>query len=144
MKNSGIIVAFHVGRGGRFYNAGHVTYIGEKNFQDLIALNDSHIFERNRDEKGRFCVPYLTDHNGTHVTADDINGLTGSLNFDNDYDSYNCDYIENYSAESIELIVHDTQHVKSNELIAWLENNTEYKFDYYGNMIDPETDGCIH
>ena len=30
MENSGIIVAFHTGRGGRFYNAGFKTYIGEK------------------------------------------------------------------------------------------------------------------
>lgn len=31
------IVAFHTGRGGRFYNAGHVTFIGSKNINEFTS-----------------------------------------------------------------------------------------------------------
>lgn len=34
---SEIYVSFHVGRGGRFHNPGHLTFIGEYDFQSLIA-----------------------------------------------------------------------------------------------------------
>lgn len=45
-KNSGIIVAFHTGRGGRFYNAGHTTFIGEKS----IDVFTSDLFIRFENE----------------------------------------------------------------------------------------------
>lgn len=135
MKNSGIIVAFHAGRGGRFHNAGHVTYLGEKNFQDLMNLNSDTLSIGNRDERGKFCKPYLTDGNGNRVTDDDINALTGTLNFDYQYDTDWCDYIENISDESLAIIANDTNHFKSHGLIDWLENNTEYRFDERGFLI---------
>jgi len=30
------IVAFHTGRGGKFYNAGHVSFIGEKKINEFV------------------------------------------------------------------------------------------------------------
>jgi hypothetical protein len=50
MENS--IVAFHVGRGGRFYNPGHLTFIGEKSigdFTDSLYPN----FENEQNFKNR-------------------------------------------------------------------------------------------
>ena len=35
-NKSGIIVAFHTGRGGRFYNSGHVTFVGEKRIDSFV------------------------------------------------------------------------------------------------------------
>lgn len=35
------IVAFHIGRGGRFYNQGFISYLGKKDINELISLNDS-------------------------------------------------------------------------------------------------------
>jgi hypothetical protein len=31
-----IIVSFHIGRGGRFYNQGHVSFIGEQDINDFV------------------------------------------------------------------------------------------------------------
>ena len=59
-----IIVAFHIGRGGRFYNGGHKTFLGEKNINDLMNIQSDYLFYRNKDNKGRFCSPYHADLNG--------------------------------------------------------------------------------
>jgi hypothetical protein len=54
MENqSKIIVAFHIGRGGRFHNAGHKTYLGEKEICEF--LDDLHTeFENQSDFKNRY------------------------------------------------------------------------------------------
>lgn len=135
---SKIIVAFHIGRGGRFHNAGHVTFIGEKNFQDLIQMNSNELFERNRDERGQFCKPFLTDCSGNHVTDDDIRGEVGKLEFDTIYDSDASGYIEDCPDWQIELIAKSSEY-KSPELCAWLsEYNPDWKFDKYGALQEIE------
>lgn len=104
MKTQRTIVAFHTGRGGRFNNAGHVTFMGEKNFQDLISMNSENLFEQNR-VKGRFSKPYLTDLNGqVIVEAEDFNALVGTLNFDNDYDTDCACYLDECSDEELRII----------------------------------------
>lgn len=40
MKNNSIIVAFHIGRGGYFYNAGFISFRGEDNLQKLLNYHD--------------------------------------------------------------------------------------------------------
>ena len=59
------IVCFHTGRGGRFHNPGHRTYVGEFDIQDMLNswLADK-TFINERDEKGRFSKPYVTDCSG--------------------------------------------------------------------------------
>ena len=52
MENSKkIIVSFHIGRGGRFYNSGHVTFLGEENINhytdDLFVRYDNQQIIRN-------------------------------------------------------------------------------------------------
>ena len=118
MENK-IIVAFHVGRGGRFNNAGHKTFIGEKNFQDLIDLNFEHLFVQNR-VNGKFSKPYLTDLNGTIIVdSDDINNEVGFLEFDTIYDSDYCKYIEDCSDEEL-LVIANSDEYKSFELEQYL------------------------
>lgn len=39
-----IYVSFHVGRGGRFHNPGHITFIAECDFQELIVNRSSDLF----------------------------------------------------------------------------------------------------
>lgn len=133
-----IIVAFSIGRGGRFYNGGHITYIGEKNFQDLIYIRSNDLFERNRDEYGKFCKPYLADASGNVVSDDDYkNSLVGTLNFDNEYDTMTAMYIEDCGDETLEIIAKSYEY-KSPELRAYLEAHTGYKFDDLGNIIEEE------
>ena len=100
-----IIVAFHTGRGGSFHNPGHHTFIGEKNFQDLISLNSNNLFEQDRDEKGRFCKHYMTDCSGKIIVEPGhIQDETGCLDFDGSYDTDGCCYIEDCSNEEIDMI----------------------------------------
>lgn len=42
-----LFVRFHVGRGGRFYNPGHLSFFNEDNFQDLITecINSGNLFD---------------------------------------------------------------------------------------------------
>lgn len=88
MEYKKIYLHFHIGRGGRYYNQGYVTFQGERDFQQLLSYR-SYLFEVNRDEKGRFCKPYLIDGAGNGIDAGDDwrTAKTGRLNFDNDYDT---------------------------------------------------------
>lgn len=124
MKNTNrIIVAFHTGRGGRFYNAGHVSFIGEKNFQELISINENNLFSQNRDEQGRFCKPFLVDLNGNIIVdAEDLNNEVGRLTFDGQYDSdYSC-YLDECSENEFKII-YESSNYKSYELEYWMKEN---------------------
>ena len=39
IKNT--IVYFHIGRGGRYHNSGHVTFYGQKNIKEVLRMLDS-------------------------------------------------------------------------------------------------------
>lgn len=124
-----IIVAFHTGRGGRFYNPGHRTFIGEQNFQDLISLNSNNLFEQNRDEKGRFCSPYLTDCSGKVVVEPGhIKDEIGCLDFDGVYDTDGCCYIEDCTEDDLRMIFDSGEWV-SFELRDYLKNFFEQSGD---------------
>lgn len=105
MENKKIIVAFHVGRGGRFYNPGHTTFIGEMNLQELVTKRSDYLFEVNRDFLGRFCKPFLTDCSG-HVVldSDSFNDEVGALDFDGTYDTDYCRYIEDCDEDELDII----------------------------------------
>ena len=138
MKTSKIIVAFHIGRGGRHNNPGHLTFIGEKNFQELLSLNCNNVFEHNQDEKGGFCTPFLTDGQGNSVTDDDIRGEVGRLEFDGHYDTYTARYIEDCTDSELEVIVQSNLY-KRGELAEWLVNhNPEWLFDQCGFLLESE------
>ena len=83
-----MVLSFHVCRGGRFFNPGHVEFVGEKTFSDVCSMLSDRLFTKNRDEHGRFCKPYIADEVGTVVSEDDENGRTGEIDFDGDYDRY--------------------------------------------------------
>lgn len=129
-----IIVAFHIGRGGHYWNPGHLTYIGEKDFNDIVNLNPNHIFFNDRDKKGRFCRPYITDCSGNRISETD-DFIIGRLDFDGRYNTDYCKYIADCSETEINCIVNDIQY-KSSELVNWLEsNNSKLHFDKYGMLI---------
>jgi 2',3'-cyclic-nucleotide 2'-phosphodiesterase (5'-nucleotidase family) len=125
---SRVIVAFHVGRGGRFNNGGHITYIGESNFTDLIGLNDSHLYYQDR-VKGKFSKPYYSDCNGTIIVDTDEYGKeVGTLEFDTIYDTDYCKYIEDCNDSELELISNYTGY-KSYELELFLK-------EFENNLVD--------
>lgn len=83
-----IYVTFHITRGGRFNNSGFKKFHSEQKFSDLVDSFRDCLFIQNRDKKGKFCKPFIHDGNGRSLTNDDWkNGLTGTLDFDGDYDT---------------------------------------------------------
>lgn len=75
-ENENLIVSFHIGRGGRFHNAGHLSYLGERKIGSFI----SDLFESD----GVF-----TDCGGREVglTQDDVDSGVGAIRIDFDYDT---------------------------------------------------------
>lgn len=130
-----LIVAFHIGRGGHYWNPGHLSYIGEKDFNDLLHLNSEHTFFNDRDKKGRFCKPYITDCSGNRI-SETVDFITGRLEFDGQYDTDYCKYIDDCSETEINCIINDTQY-KTMPLIVWLEKyDPSLRFDKYGTLIE--------
>lgn len=66
------LVAFHIGRGGRFYNAGHTTFIGENRkiveFTDNLFVNYENYNEAHEAIKGRDNLEKLLEE----ATSDNV------------------------------------------------------------------------
>jgi len=95
-----IYVTFHIGRGGRFNNGGFKKFHSEQNFYQLVDSLRDKLFIQNRIN-GKFCKSFIHDGNGVSLTNDDWqNGLTGTLDFDGEYDTLitkniiDCDELE--------------------------------------------------
>ncbi len=95
------LVAFHIGRGGRFHNGGHYTYMDDvSDFFDLLTLRSEYLFWHDTDENGKPLPPeeqYIVDGAGNQLlTYEEANQSTGILDFDGEYDTdivcslYNC------------------------------------------------------
>ena len=91
-----IYVSFHIGRGGRFHNAGYVTFRGEYDFQKLLNICSDVLFEVKEtfDEDGNEVTLaenewYVHDCTGRHLLdgRSEMEARTGVLNFDEDYDT---------------------------------------------------------
>jgi hypothetical protein len=122
-----ITVAFHIGRGGRFNNQGHLRYMGEMNIASAINLCDNsgnNIFRHNKDAHGKFCKPYYADHNGNHLIDEaEIATGVGTLNFDNDYDTVYCKHIGDCDEIELQLIADNTDY-KSYEVQQYLKEKS--------------------
>lgn len=117
-------VAFRVGRGGRFYNPGHITFHGEMTFAELVREQSNDLFIRDRDEKGRFCKRILVDCSGSVVSEDDIHGNVGRLDFDGAYDTYYVRDMEYLNEEERNAIRKDNSYI-SDELQSYLQSYNE-------------------
>ncbi|MBQ6963486.1 MAG: hypothetical protein IJP79_07280 [Paludibacteraceae bacterium] len=147
VNNNGnrIVVAFHIGRGGRFYNAGHRTFIGEKNFQELIQESSCNLYYHDRDEKGRFCKPYLADASGkTIVEADEMNNVVGRLDWDGSYDTDYACYLDECNEDELRIIVRDNQWISPEAreyIVEWFkedETMIEHLSHLYGWDVPAE------
>lgn len=87
---------FHVGRGGRFYNAGHKTYHGSLELTNnevenrIIIHQDLTFYER--DSNGRFAYVFVDDTGKEMITLSDLRkdiqyGFV-MLEFDTIYDTW--------------------------------------------------------
>lgn len=106
MKNSNnsgdrIVVAFHVCTRGK-------TFLGEKNFQELINDRLDSLFLHDRDERGRFCKPYYADASGNvMVEPGEMNREVGTLECDGLYDTDVACYLDECDEDELRLIARD-------------------------------------
>lgn len=127
------IVAFHIGRGGRYYNAGHRTFLGEKKIGDFIY--DLFLNEDEDDEN----YEQFYDSSGNYVglTKSEVELGIGNINIDNAYDTTYTRYIEDCSDEEIEIICRNDDY-KSIEIVEYLKYVTNYRFDKFGCIVEEE------
>lgn len=100
---------FHTGRGGRFHNAGYVSFEGIYTEQEFINILDSRnwIFDKNRDKKGCFCKPYWADCNGNFIAymGDRV------FDFDGDYNKYEMKSLNELEPEDFYIIFRDKKYI---------------------------------
>ena len=96
-----IVVAFQVGTLSKYApkKRGTLTYLGEYTFKDIQKLRANEIFYKEKDGK-----TIITDENGNIVSDDDPNGDVGVLNFDEEYDTTYCKYLDDCSDIEIEVM----------------------------------------
>jgi hypothetical protein len=105
------IVAFHVGRGGKYWNPGHVSFIGEKKIREFTG----NLFLSEEEEE-------FLDGNGNSVglTIQECENGIGTINIDGGYDTtYTC-YLSDCSDEELEIIA-DTKNER-----GWFATDSLY------------------
>lgn len=103
---------FHIGRGGRFYNAGHKTYHGTIERADKYMDAYIHICQDliliERDGQGRFAYVFV-DETGKEIISlkdlrQDIKYGFVMLDFDTDYDTWLYKTEEHLQEHELKLI----------------------------------------
>ncbi len=96
-----IVVAFQVGSFSKYAykKRGTLTYLGEYTFKDIQKLRANEIFYKEKDWK-----TIITDEMGNIISYDDPDGVVGVLNFDEEYDTTYCKYLQDCTDEEIEVI----------------------------------------
>lgn len=98
------VVHFHIGRGGRFHNPGHKTFVG---VEDMHPSESSIVFEQDEDGKPLPDEDWvLVDGGGSELMRGKANILarTGRLDYDGEYNTDIFKYIEDCNDEEVELI----------------------------------------
>jgi hypothetical protein len=99
------VVAFHIGRGGRFHNSGHKTFYGEYNIMEVINRQDHKISWHNKNSLGRFCEPFYADSSGNVlITEKQAATGVGTLDFDGEYDTYICKRLEDCTEAELDIL----------------------------------------
>lgn len=92
-ENKDLIVAFHIGRGGRFNNSGHLSYIGENtinSFTNDLFLNESQTM--------------YTDTNGNELLSVENNGI-GCIDIDGQYNTTYTTTVGQMTDEEVSAII---------------------------------------
>jgi len=105
------IVAFHIGRGGQFFNAGFLSFEGEKKISDYT--DDLFL---NEDQE-------WTDGSGHEVglSLEQSKTGTGLIDRDGDYDTTYAHCIEDCSEDELELIYKSSPEL----VLSYLKTNTD-------------------
>lgn len=137
------IVSFHIGRGGRFNNPGHITY--EPYVERLRDLyNDMTIIEE--DEEGnRLPVEQhvMYDSGGKEILRGlDIYEETGTLDIDGEYDTYivvRLDEMPEKYENALMNAVKDGRHMSPADRVLFTEYLAEQGYDKAEILLDDKT-----
>jgi hypothetical protein len=172
------VVHFHIGRGGRYNNAGHRTFEGIATFQEVISEKSDSLFysrenyssilkdleSRNltnlvgllescsdRDDFSDFEAktglsvgePVHTDCNGTIIVeAEDFDSLVGSLNWDYEYDTDVCQYLEDCDENDLLMIANSRGYRNEDIIQEYFDKSTDLVIDWsrfngeYADLIE--------
>lgn len=118
-----IYVSFHIGRGGHFHNPGYLTFQGEEDFQDLINRCSDVSMIINEDEEGEPLpdADWQLVDTGSNVILqgrDEIEAMTGRLEWDGIYDTDYVDTTDNLNDNELDAIwkAYKNEEYMSNEL----------------------------
>ncbi len=113
MKNL-IIVKFHIGRGGRFNNQGHLTFKGVQRIDEGDSFNE--LFFNDKTKEYQNCQG--GEVGLTEVEAD--SGI-GRIDQDGDYDTTYTTTIEDLTEEE-ESLIRESSGYEAEQIIEYLEN----------------------
>lgn len=102
-----VVVAFHIGRGGRFFNSGHKTFMPSVNKLQDCFREDSYIYNEYEDGTTMPDEQWLLIDGGGNVILegrDAIESETGILDWDGEYNTDIVRYIEDCTEEELEII----------------------------------------
>lgn len=105
-------VRFHIGRGGRFHNAGHKTYVGTVNSLSDCFGDSGIISEDENDTPLPDSEWQLIDSGGTVVLSgrDEIESDTGILDWDGEYDTDIVRHLSECDDDEYQMILDAAEH----------------------------------
>ncbi len=157
------IAMFHVGRGGRFGNAGHLTFVGFKPIDDSYEVENLFIHENEFDEYGNPIEVGVFDCSGKLIMSienwhEACRTGIGRIDIDGAYDTTYTEYVDSLSENELEAMAayggqqvlnalmefgYSCEEVAVAEYFSELESLVEYKtggeyisFNY--DVIDAE------
>lgn len=102
------ILCFHIGRGGRFYNPGHLTFSGTKkitetsDFSNLVAPK----YKNGNDDLRTLKAEWLDETgNSVELTNEMVKTGIGIINHDHAYDTTYTTYLKDLTENEISSIV---------------------------------------
>lgn len=108
-NNNYSIVQFHIGRGGSFRKPGQESLVGLYDFQSVLS-DDSGLWFEEEDENGNPLPDKdwkVLDEAGGRVLLqgrEAIESLTGTLDYDGEYDTDICKYIDDCSDKELDIL----------------------------------------
>ncbi len=95
------IVKFHIGRGGRFYNGGHLSFLGFEGLNEHDIQNCFLNMETKEFEDGQ--------GNSVGLTEGEYESGIGTVDHDGEYNSTYAKYLGDCTEKEIFLIVKDSE-----------------------------------
>lgn len=96
------IVCFHITRGGRFFNGGHLEYRAYVSPSDVLKYNDTNLFDGENDE-GELC--YFDSSGHELCPFDDVASGEFRMEFDGHYNTWYCTDLEKCDESELKAII---------------------------------------